>query len=132
MRGGDMMAFKARLRAAEPALRRGRQVVRAYGDKPGLFALSRLTDDDGEAVTVGDLTASLEAEKPAKVEEHAPLAKGLERKADQNLTYSAPDESGEATKSGTRQATAKTKVSRNAPCPCGSGKKYKLCHGRPA
>ena len=91
-----------------------------------------VTDDDGEAVTVGDLTASLEAEKPAKVEEHAPLAKGLERKADQNLTYSAPDESGEATKSGTRQATAKTKVSRNAPCPCGSGKKYKLCHGRPA
>lgn len=25
---------------------------------------------------------------------------------------------------------AKTKVSRNDPCPCGSGKKYKLCHGR--
>jgi preprotein translocase subunit SecA len=23
------------------------------------------------------------------------------------------------------------KVPRNAPCPCGSGKKYKLCHGRP-
>ena len=22
------------------------------------------------------------------------------------------------------------KVSRNAPCPCGSGKKYKFCHGR--
>jgi preprotein translocase subunit SecA len=21
-------------------------------------------------------------------------------------------------------------VGRNAPCPCGSGKKYKLCHGR--
>ncbi len=88
-----------------------------------------VTGDDGEAVTVGDLTASLEAEE---VDEHAPLAKGLERKADQNLTYSAPDESGEATKSGAKQATAKPKVSRNAPCPCGSGKKYKLCHGRPA
>jgi preprotein translocase subunit SecA len=24
-----------------------------------------------------------------------------------------------------------TKVPRNAPCPCGSGKKYKQCHGRP-
>ena len=24
------------------------------------------------------------------------------------------------------------KVGRNAPCPCGSGKKYKLCHGSPA
>ncbi len=22
------------------------------------------------------------------------------------------------------------KISRNAPCPCGSGKKYKHCHGR--
>ena len=24
------------------------------------------------------------------------------------------------------------KVGRNAPCPCGSGKKYKKCHGRSA
>ena len=31
----------ARLRAADPALRDGRQVVRAAGDKPGLFAISR-------------------------------------------------------------------------------------------
>ncbi|NLH43877.1 MAG: hypothetical protein GX448_18720, partial [Planctomycetes bacterium] len=22
------------------------------------------------------------------------------------------------------------KIARNAPCPCGSGKKYKKCHGR--
>jgi len=28
-----------------------------------------------------------------------------------------------------RQATAKDKVGRNDPCPCGSGKKYKRCHG---
>ena len=25
---------------------------------------------------------------------------------------------------------AKPKISRNDPCPCGSGKKYKLCHGK--
>ena len=37
------------------------------------------------------------------------------------LTYSAADESGEA------QSTGGT--SRNGPCPCGSGKKYKRCHG---
>ncbi|NCX63400.1 MAG: hypothetical protein EBW84_11880, partial [Betaproteobacteria bacterium] len=24
------------------------------------------------------------------------------------------------------------KIGRNDPCPCGSGKKYKLCHGRVA
>ncbi len=38
-----------------------------------------------------------------------------------NLVYSAADESGEA------QSTGGT--SRNGPCPCGSGKKYKRCHG---
>ncbi|MBW8858566.1 MAG: alpha-amylase [Caulobacter sp.] len=32
----------ARIRADNPVLRRGRQVVRAYGDKPGLFAVSRM------------------------------------------------------------------------------------------
>jgi glycosidase len=32
----------ARIRADNPALRRGRQVVRAYDDKPGLFAVSRM------------------------------------------------------------------------------------------
>ncbi|MDQ3987036.1 MAG: preprotein translocase subunit SecA [Actinomycetota bacterium] len=29
------------------------------------------------------------------------------------------------------QQAVSEKVPRNAPCPCGSGKKYKLCHGRP-
>ena len=36
------------------------------------------------------------------------------------LQYTSPDESG-VRKTG--------EVSRNAPCPCGSGKKYKRCHG---
>jgi preprotein translocase subunit SecA len=36
------------------------------------------------------------------------------------LKYTAPDESGPRTTG---------EVSRNAPCPCGSGKKYKRCHG---
>jgi preprotein translocase subunit SecA len=29
-----------------------------------------------------------------------------------------------------RTVRVKDKVGRNAPCPCGSGKKYKMCHGR--
>jgi len=36
------------------------------------------------------------------------------------LQYTASDESGVSTKGD---------VSRNSPCPCGSGKKYKRCHG---
>ncbi|HEX2239592.1 MAG TPA: SEC-C metal-binding domain-containing protein, partial [Actinomycetota bacterium] len=29
------------------------------------------------------------------------------------------------------QQARSEKIPRNAPCPCGSGKKYKMCHGRP-
>lgn len=47
--------------------------------------------------------------------------KGLDaHSAPTQLQYSSPDESGSTKSSGT---------SRNAPCPCGSGKKYKRCHG---
>jgi preprotein translocase subunit SecA len=31
---------------------------------------------------------------------------------------------------GTRVVSDTPKVGRNDPCPCGSGKKYKLCHGK--
>ncbi len=49
-------------------------------------------------------------------------AKGIETKpaADLPLQYTAADENGVVTTGD---------VSRNSPCPCGSGKKYKRCHG---
>ena len=56
------------------------------------------------------------------------------------LTYSGPQENGGTetrragggpAKQGTATATGSKEPGRNAPCPCGSGKKYKLCHGRP-
>jgi len=50
------------------------------------------------------------------------------------LSYSAPsdDASGRAVeKSNSASAADFSKVGRNEPCPCGSGKKYKLCHGDP-
>ena len=50
-------------------------------------------------------------------------AKGLATppKQEQQLRYTAADVDGSATESGG--------TSRNAPCPCGSGRKYKRCHG---
>ena len=47
----------------------------------------------------------------------------------QNVTYTAPNETGEA-QSITDPDTVVQAVGRNDPCPCGSGKKYKQCHGR--
>lgn len=63
-----------------------------------------------------------------------------------NVTYTAPTETGEVqttldSQSGGRRAVATApgmalplgevaRVGRNDPCPCGSGKKYKQCHGK--
>ena len=62
-------------------------------------------------------------------------AKGLNQpRQPQNLSYSAPSEDGEAEVKGSTVTTDDdpfAKVGRNAQCPCGSGKKYKMCHGRP-
>ena len=61
------------------------------------------------------------------IEDENVQAKGLQQPdAPQQLRYTAPNESGSATPV---TATKGGEVSRNAPCPCGSGKKYKRCHG---
>ena len=62
-------------------------------------------------------------------------AQAIEERAEQisNVTYTAPDESGEAQTVTTDMAgmqPAFGPVGRNEPCPCGSGKKYKHCHGK--
>jgi preprotein translocase subunit SecA len=62
-------------------------------------------------------------------------AKGLERSNQPaSLSYSAPSEDGEAEVKGVTARNADDEfagVGRNDKCPCGSGKKYKQCHGRP-
>ena len=66
--------------------------------------------------------------------------KGLEapRQASEQLSYSAPSldaspKDGGRTKAAKSATVTGTKETpRNAPCPCGSGKKYKLCHGAPS
>ena len=65
----------------------------------------------------------------------AGLARGLARpQRPANLDYSAPsdDASGHAQHSSARAGDLNyAGVGRNAPCPCGSGKKFKMCHGDP-
>ncbi|CAM3603267.1 preprotein translocase subunit SecA [Paracidovorax anthurii] len=69
-------------------------------------------------------------------------AEALESRAEQiaNVTYTAPTENGEVETTfdpRTQQAGGDglglpegVRVGRNDPCPCGSGKKYKQCHGK--
>ncbi len=55
-------------------------------------------------------------------------AKGFTKVEKQKLSYSAPTlDNEENVKTVTQSKVAE--VGRNEPCPCGSGKKYKRCHG---
>ena len=60
-------------------------------------------------------------------------AQDIEARAEaiSNVTYTAPTETGESVTTVDQRtvAAAVPQVGRNEPCPCGSGKKYKHCHG---
>ena len=70
-------------------------------------------------------------ESGQQIEEAAQV---LEERAENisNVTYTAPDEQGgQQTQAASEfQSTLLAPVGRNDPCPCGSGKKYKQCHGK--
>ncbi len=81
---------------------------------------------------------TVQVQSPEQLDE---AAEALESRAENiaNVTYTAPTETGEVetTVDETTQrklpAVAENsmpRVGRNDPCPCGSGKKYKLCHGK--
>ncbi|MEV0996716.1 preprotein translocase subunit SecA [Nonomuraea sp. NPDC050202] len=78
----------------------------------------------------------VEEEDAAIAETRSIIARGLrgpERPAE--LEYSAPGEQGDVehvrVRTTQEERAAYGNVERNAPCPCGSGKKYKRCHGDP-
>ena len=58
-------------------------------------------------------------------------AQALESEAERisNITYTAPTETGES-ETTTEPASNLPRVGRNEACPCGSGKKFKFCHGK--
>ncbi|MFF4237173.1 preprotein translocase subunit SecA [Actinomadura geliboluensis] len=111
-----------------------------------LFNLEVEVEEQPETPTVGAAPVSVAksapaaegAEEEAEVEEaeEAPAikAKGLEKPSrPKKLEYSAPTVDGEG---GVELHSEETEdeyagVNRNDPCPCGSGKKFKRCHGDP-
>lgn len=64
-------------------------------------------------------------------EQAAQAAEAIEEQASHvsNVTYTHPNDDGSIS-SDTDPSTQVPKVGRNDPCPCGSGKKYKACHGK--
>ena len=93
------------------------------------------TDSDRAGPTLDPTTPQIDFAQAQAAAEPAPQirAKGLERKAKpKNLAYSAPSEDGDAeVVAAPVEDDPFIGTGRNADCPCGSGKKFKKCHGAP-
>ncbi|GAA3759827.1 preprotein translocase subunit SecA [Spinactinospora alkalitolerans] len=86
-----------------------------------------------EAETTEEAEEKASAKAEGKSEDETPdvVVQGFGADRPSRLQYSAPDETG-----GVERHTESTdddyaNTPRNAPCPCGSGKKFKRCHGDP-
>ena len=85
-----------------------------------------------------DVTKVLVTVKIQSGEQLEQAAEELEARGENiaNVTYTAPTETGEvetiidADSQNRHTGSAVPRVGRNDPCPCGSGKKYKQCHGK--
>ncbi len=102
--------------------------LRGYGQKDPLVEFKR------EAFTLfDDLMDRIDTEavrflflmQPAKPQEEAKQIEQRQRRQQQNLQFQA----GPAQAEPPKPVRSGAKVGRNDPCPCGSGKKYKKCHG---
>ena len=86
-----------------------------------------------------EVTKTLMTVKIQSGEQLEQAAEDMESRAENisNVTYTAPTETGEVesvldeeTLARKKAVAAMPRVGRNDPCPCGSGKKFKLCHGK--
>ena len=117
----DAAAASSAQPSSSPSQRKG---------KPLRKPPARAAEDDPAPTPDAPVAASTEAARKGSIH-----VKGAATHADSSrLSYSAPDEQGAVSKSGRATGSAGDDpyagVGRNQPCPCGSGKKFKLCHGR--
>ena len=89
----------------------------------------QLLDSVKNEVTRILMTVQIQTQEQVQEAAHA-----IEDKAEHisNVTYSAPDETGaqQVTTANGVDVRQFAGVGRNDPCPCGSGKKFKFCHGK--
>ena len=107
--------------------------LRAYGQKDPLVEYKRESFDmfgqmkeriENDAVRFLFLLDPMTAEEREREEE--------KRRAEQSSIFASASRSaaGETSRGGVKTVVRRdAKVGRNEPCPCGSGKKYKKCHG---
>ena len=105
--------------------------LRGYGQKDPLVEFKK------EAFTLfEDMMDRIDTEavrflflmQPAKPEEQAKQIERRQQQQQKDLQFQA----GRRKPRRRNRSGPRTKIGRNDPCPCGSGKKYKKCHGTAA
>jgi len=134
-------AGAAPVQAGAPAARSGQSRAAAKRDgrvsaaQSGAAAKRDGRSGGAHARPAGAPAASAPAASvPAASAPAAPVPAGLAPRRPQRLQYTAPSVDG-----GTHVETSRgpgpdhdfARVGRNDPCPCGSGRKFKRCHGDP-
>ena len=105
--------------------------LRGYGQKDPLVEFKKeafLLFEDMMGRIDTETVRYLFLVQPAKPEDEAREIERRQRRQQQELQYQA----GAAQAEEPKPVRAGAKVGRNDPCPCGSGKKYKKCHGAAA
>jgi preprotein translocase subunit SecA len=105
--------------------------LRGYGQKDPLVEYKKeaftLFEDMMERID-SDAVRFLFLMQPARPEQEAKEIEERHRRQQAQIQFS----SGPAQKEAPKPVRAGAKIGRNDPCPCGSGKKYKKCHGTTA
>jgi preprotein translocase subunit SecA len=94
---------------------------------PGLpFPEEEMVDGDGNGSAETAAAEAAEQQKLAAKNTMVDFTRNIQRKKEKELEAL---QFGGDDSTGPKQVVSGQKVGRNDPCPCGSGKKYKKCHG---
>lgn len=115
-------------------------VLRAYGQKDPLNEYKReafnmfsdMLDILKEKITVVICHASIQQNSDRDVKEQEQQRQNQKINAVHENPNVAPENISAPKQSATVETPEWNNISRNSPCPCGSGKKYKHCHGKVA
>jgi preprotein translocase subunit SecA len=115
--------------------------LRAMGQKDPLVEYQREGYDMFTAmqnIIKEDFTRYIFHVEAVRQDEQRPAARIRQERRQIPMAQAAPPPQAEGADDGSDEVeelhieqAVSDKIPRNAPCPCGSGKKYKQCHGRP-
>jgi preprotein translocase subunit SecA len=85
-------------------------------------------EEEDEQAEIAAQAAEQERQQRAAQAQIEDLTRNIQRKKEKEMA-GLQFVGGDGSDTGSKQVIKGDKVGRNDPCPCGSGKKYKKCHG---